>query len=490
MKKFIITSLGIVLVCLAVLGTANAQKVEISTVDFNSSADDFGSAMSQNGRLMYITSARNDEKQKVYVVERSSSGWKTPEELNGDINDAKQTGAVTLTPDGQYMIFSAYKHSVDGLGRTDLYSARKVEGKWTEVQNLGLLNSTDFDAQPTLSSDGQMLCFVSDRPGGKGGTDIYYSKKSVNGWSKPENATQLNSDADEMSPVFTADNKTLTFASNRTGGAGGFDLYIASRNGENFSQISNMRAPINTSADEYFYNSLVNSTTAFFSRSNSNGDLDIMMAVPNPFPSEPVLLVQGVVTDGENKTPIGTTITITDLKTGKKVADLRSDDITGEYFATLTAGRIYSITASKPGYVFYSERFEVPPAYQGNTIAKDISLLPFSKGSTRLLVFFDYDKSDLQDESIPELERVLEFMKDNPNIKVSFEGHTDDVGSDDYNDKLSERRAASVKQYLTQAGIDAARIKIKGFGKRKPLVNATTDDARAQNRRVEMKIEA
>src|SRR6185369_14060899 len=208
----------------------------------------------------------------------------------------------------------------------------------------------------------------------------------------------------------------ITFASNRAGGEGGFDLYIALRTGDGFSQIVNMHPPINTPADEYFYNSIVNSTTAFFSRSNSNGDMDIMMAVPNPVPSEPVLLVQGVVTDGTAKAPIGSTITITDLKTGKKVADLRSDDVTGEYFATLTAGRIYSITASKPGYVFYSERFEVPPAYKGNTISKDISLLPFSQGSTRLLVFFDYDKSDLQDESVPELERVLEFLKDNPNI--------------------------------------------------------------------------
>ncbi len=488
MKNLYLKSIGILLVCLAGFGSANAQKVEISPVDFNSSSDDFGSTISQNGRLMYITSARSGDKQQVYVVERSSSGWKTPDELDGDINDAKQTGAVTLTSDGQFMIFSALQHSVSGMGRTDLYSARKVDGKWTDIQNLALLNSSAFDAQPSLSSDGQTLYFVSDREGGKGGTDIYFSKKTISGWSNPINASQLNSEVDDMSPIIASDNVLLYYASNRSGGEGGFDIYIARRSGDNFSQIMNMRSPINTSADEYFYTSVSNSSTAFFSRTNSNGDLDIMMAVPNPFPSDPVLLVQGVVTDASTKAPLGCAITITDLKTGKKVADLRSDDATGEYFATLTSGRIYSVTASKNGYVFYSERFEVPPTYQGSTVTKDIPLYPFSEGSTRLLVFFDYDKSDLQEESVPELERLLEFMKDNSAIKVSFEGHTDDVGSDDYNDKLSDKRAEAVKQYLTQAGIDTARIKTKGFGKRKPITKETTDEARAQNRRVEMKI--
>jgi outer membrane protein OmpA-like peptidoglycan-associated protein len=490
MKNLYFKSLAVFLVCLATFGSAEAQKVEVSPVEFNSSSDDFGSSMSQNGRLMYITSARSRDKQKVFVVERSSSGWKTPEELDGDVNDASQTGAVTLTPDGQFMIFSAFEHSVNGLGRTDLYSAEKIDGKWRNVQNLGLLNSPAFDAQPSLSSDGQTLYFVSDRDGGKGGTDIYISKKSITGWSKPVNASQLNSEADEMSPVIAPDNITLYYASNRTGGEGGFDIYITKRSGDNFSASMNLRSPINTAADEYFYTSLANSTTAFFSRTNANGDLDIMMAVPNPFPSEPVLLVQGVVSDAVTKAPLGSAITITDLKTGKKVADLRSDDGSGEYFATLTAGRIYSLTASKRGYVFYSERFEVPPSYKGNTVTKDISLFPLSQGSTRLLLFFDYDKSVLQDESIPELERVLEFMKDNPAVKVSFEGHTDDVGSDDYNDKLSDKRANAVKDYLTKAGIDGSRIKTKGFGKRKPLTKSTTDEARAQNRRVEMKIES
>jgi outer membrane protein OmpA-like peptidoglycan-associated protein len=121
-------------------------------------------------------------------------------------------------------------------------------------------------------------------------------------------------------------------------------------------------------------------------------------------------------------------------------------------------------------------------------MTKDIDLYPLKGGKTRLLIFFDFDKFDLKDESRPELERVIEFLKDNPEIKVRIEGHTDDVGTDDYNDKLSQNRANAVKQYIVSAGIDGSRISTKGFGKRQPLVKDKTEEARAMNRRVEMKI--
>jgi len=488
MKKINLINLAILLFCFAGFVSAQAQKVEISPVQFNTDADDFGSVLSQNGRFMYFTTAISGEKQKVFTVERTSGGWSIPKELGGDVNDATQAGAVALTPDGQYMIFSAFEQSVQGLGRTDLFSARKIDGNWKEIRNLSELNSSEFDAQPTLSSDGQTLLFVSDRDGGTGGTDIYMSQRTKTGWTKPVNVVQLNSPSEEMTPVIAADNKTTYFASNRVGGSGGFDIYTGVKSGNSFDNIKNIQSPINTSADEYSYTSLANSTTAYFSRVNVYGDLDIMMAVPNPFPSEPVLIVEGIVRDASSKDPLGSDITITDLKTGGKVAELRSDDISGEYYATLTAGRIYSVTASKLGYVFYSERFEVPPSYSGNTITKNISLYPIANGSTRLLIFFDYNKSDLQDESTPELERIIEFLRENPNTKVSFEGHTDDVGTDDFNDKLSEKRANSVRQYLLQAGIETVRVKTKGFGKRKPLIENKDEDSRAQNRRVEMKI--
>lgn len=488
-QLFSISIVGLAL-ALALPFAAQGQQnkpIQITRPDFNSSVDDFGTALSRSGRVIYFSSERDGDGQRLYSVERSSSGWRDPEEISGDVNDGKHVGAATVTPDGQFMVFSAYGHAAGGMGRTDLYSAQKVDGKWVMVQNLGSsVNSEYFDSQPTITSDGMTVYFASDRPGGSGGTDIWMTTRTGDSWSSAVNVKNVNSPADDIAPSIAPDGKTFYFSSNRAGGAGGFDLYVVKKTGEMFGNSRNMGAPVNTADDEYFYASLQNTDIGFFSRGSDSNPFDVMMIVPNPFPSEPALIVTGVVTDAATSEPLGAAITLTDLKTGKKVADLRSDDRSGEYYVTLNPGRIYSVTASKNGYVFYSQRFEVPPSEQGTDITKDIALTPVRGGNTRLLVFFDYDKSDLKDESIPELERVIEFMKDNPEMKVSMEGHTDDVGSDDYNDKLSLRRSESVKKYITDGGVDASRISTKGHGKRKPLTKGTTDEARAQNRRVEM----
>lgn len=470
--------------------SAMSQKIEIIPVDFNSSDDDFGSYLTQNGRQLYFTSERSGE-QKVYYVEKSPNGWTFPEALSKDINSGSQNGACALTPDGQYIVFAAYEHDAGSEGRTDLFSARKIRGEWTDVQNLGpMINSEYWDSQPTLSSDGTTLLFVSNRPGGQGKTDIYISKRTREGWLKAKNAgSVINSSADDMSPQLASDNKTFSFASNRGGGQGGFDIYFCKYSNDNFTEPRNAGIPINSPNDDMFYYILANTKIAYFSsdRSGGKGGLDIYMAVPNPHSSEAIVVVSGVVKDEVTKQALGANITITDLRTGKKVADLRSDDITGIYYVVLQPGRNYSITASKNGYLFYSEKYEVPESEEGKEINNDISLSPLS-GSTRLLIFFDFDKSELKDESVPEMERLIEFMRDNPNVKVQIEGHTDNVGDPGYNEKLSLSRANAVKDYLIKSGVESARIKTMGYGPRKPLVNANTEEARARNRRVELRI--
>jgi outer membrane protein OmpA-like peptidoglycan-associated protein len=466
-----------------------AQKVEVSPLSVNSRYDDFGATFANNGRLIFFTSEREADgtaRQKIFT----SSGWSSPQELPEAINAGKNNGSVALTPDGQYMIFAAFDRS-DNLGRTDLYSAERVRGEWTNVKNLGPnVNSTSWDSQPTLSSDGTTLYFASDRAGGQGGTDIYVSRREGGSWGKATNiGSVINSTFDEMTPTIAPDNTTFYFSSNRPA-LGGFDIYSSSFKNSNFSRPIAFDEPINSSADEYFYTALPNSTTAYFSsnRSGGSGALDLYTAVPNPVPPAPVRIVTGIVRDANTSGALGSTIYVTDLKTGKRVAELHSDDMSGEYFVTLTSGRRYSITSSKSGYLFYSEQFEVPEAGAGNEVKYDINLSPISQGRTRLLVFFDFDKSELKDESRSELERIAEFLQSNPAVKVEIGGHTDDQGAADYNDKLSADRANAVKKYLTDNGIPAARITTKGYGKRQPLIQGTDDEARAQNRRVEMVI--
>ena len=461
------------------------EAVQVTPVEeLNSTGDDFVTGIARAGQEVYLTSSRDGGRQRLYRVVREGNQWGSPERIRGTVSEATHAGAATVTVDGNLMVFAAFQHEVGGSGRTDLYIARRSGKRWDRVENLRLLNSPYWDSQPTIAADGTLLIFASDRPGGAGGTDLWMSKREGGTWSAPVPLRALNSTADEMAPVLAPDGRTLYFASNRDGS---FDIFV-SRMGTDgtFGRPQKLASPVNTAADEYYYVPLPDQNAALLSRTTAAGDLDVFLVVPNPNPPEPILMVQGIVQDAFTNEPLGATITITDLRTRRKLAELYSDEETGQYYVALPAGRTYSITASREGYLFYSERFEVPRDATTSTITKDIALTPVERGRTRLLVFFDFDKAELKEESLPDLDRLVEFLKTYPSVRISVEGHTDDVGTDAYNDRLSQRRADAVKEYLVKNGIAPQRIQTKGWGRRRPLVQGTTEDARAQNRRVEV----
>ncbi|HBB26076.1 MAG TPA: hypothetical protein DCZ59_07390 [Bacteroidetes bacterium] len=475
-----------VLVCIVNIG---AQTVTIEPIPNNTRYDDFAPSITNHGKLIIYSSDRDGKGQRLMSMEQSNGMWSSSKLLNGDVNDAEHAGVGALTPDGQSMIFSATNHDVKGAGRTDLYIAQRRSGKWRDIGPLGSsVNSSSYDAQPSLSSDGRTLYFVSDRPGGQGATDIYTSVWDGTEWSIATPVAGLNTASGEMSPVIAPDGRTLYFASDRSGGAGGYDIYVATVQNGSVSNVRRLREPINSPADELFYTALPNSDRAMMSRTTASGDYDNFMVTPNPFPGDAVTLVEGIVRDEASRDPLGAEITVTDLKSGKRVATLRSDDATGAYYVTLTAGRVYSITAVAEDHVFHSERYEVPSGAKGRTVKKDIDLSRIRGGSGQLLVFFDTDKSELKSESMPELERVVALLRENSSVRMRFDGHTDDQGTDDYNDGLSQRRADAVRTYVISAGIEASRLTAKGYGKRRPMVRGNTDEDRQQNRRVEMKI--
>ena len=188
----------------------------------------------------------------------------------------------------------------------------------------------------------------------------------------------INSNDDEMSPIMSADNKTLAFSSNRNDGYGGYDIYISNFKNEGYTVPKNAGTPINTVSDEYYYLSVPNHDLAYFAsnRSGGTGELDIYKVIPNPYKSGAVVLVSGIVSDAETDEPLGCEIIVTDLKTKKKIADFRSDDISGKYYIVLQPGRTYSITAMKEGYLFYSEKFDLQNTKKGYEVEKNIKLSP------------------------------------------------------------------------------------------------------------------
>ncbi len=498
MKAAQLLLIPLLVLLLGLAQTSRAQrlqahpKVKISPLTINSEADDFAPCFLPVTNTLFFTSERDagwHSGQQIYA----SESWSAPERVAGEVNDATHSGAATLTLDGQRMIFAAFEHSAGSRGRTDLYSARNHGGRWEEVHNLGpAINSPAWDSQPWLSPDGQWLFFVSDRPGGYGGTDIYVARRNVDGsWGIAQNAgPQINSAADEMSPSLAPDGKTFYFASNRPGGAGGFDIYTATFSNGKFQDVRRVTAGINSPADELFFVALPNSNTAYFAsnRPGGMGGYDLYSAIPNPVPPAPVRIVRGIVRDKKSKQPLGAKIIITDLKTGQKLSEFASDPVTGMYYVVLPAGRDYAITAEHPGYLFFSERFTVPKGAEGKEVRYDIELSPLQGGFTRLLIFFDFDKAELKPESRAELQRVVAFLKAHPQIRIRIEGHTDDVGDEQYNLELSKRRAEAVRRYLIDHGIDPSRIEAVGYGETRPLVPNTSEAARAKNRRVEMHI--
>jgi len=193
----------------------------------------------------------------------------------------------------------------------------------------------------------------------------------------------------------------------------------------------------------------------------------------------------GIVSDGKNKTPVGATLTVRDMSSNEIVSTFHSDDTDGSYVVVLQPGRSYAITAEAPGYLFYSERFDVPRDAANTTIRKNIEM---TRDLVRLLVYFDFDKSTLQPESKVDMERAAQWLKANPDKRVELAGHTDNIGTPEYNKRLSHERARAVMDYLVSKGISQSRMTANGYGPDQPIATNDTEEGRALNRRVEFRV--
>lgn len=453
----------------------------------NSSADDFAPMPHGSGKILFLTSNQSG-RQQIYRSVIKSGTLASPVPFPGEINTSDHNGGASITPDGHFMIFTRCSDD-EGYGDCDLYSAEYESGQWTNIRNLGSdINSAEWESQPSLSADGRMLFFASNREGGKGGTDLWMCTRTTNGrWSEPVNLSALNTAGNEASPCIAADNATLYFSSDGWPGPGGFDVYMSKLSSDGWSSPLDLGQPINTVADELFYTPQLASDNAYFasSRSDSRGGLDLYKAVPNPLPPGAVTAVIGTVADAKTKAPIGARITVRDIQTEEEISSFHSDDMDGSYVVVLQRGRTYIITAEAEDYLFYSERFEIPANSRNSTIEKNIFM---AKDAVRLLVFFDFDKAVLTRESTADLKRAVSFLKANSSIRVEVAGHTDNVGSVDYNKKLSLDRASSVKDFLVKNGIDGSRISVAGYGPDQPIAPNDTEEGRAQNRRVELRV--
>lgn len=477
----------------------------------NSTFDEYFPAVTADeGTFLFTRNNRTEvqDRQEDFLISyKKDAAWQKAALIGGGINSTGNEGAPSLSADGQVLFFAACQESAEGsyggdrkgFGSCDIFYTEKVGNSWSKSYNAGpVINTNKYETQPSFSADGKTLYFISSRPGGLGGTDIYMSSLKEDGsWGAPRNlGPAINTTYKEESVFIHPDGKTLYFGSSGHVGMGGLDLYV-SRLGENgeWGTPVNLGYPINTYGDENSILVAASGNIAYFAsnRDGGLGGLDMYQfdlyeaARPGK-----ITYVKGKVYDAKTKAPLGAHFELIDLATGKPVIVSDANSGNGEFLVTLPVDKNYALNVSQAGYLFYSENFSLKQLTDfSKPYQMDVPMQPIDTGSIMELknVFFETAKFDLKPESKVELNKLVAFLNANKTMRGELSGHTDNVGDKKMNMTLSLNRAKAVLDYLVNiGGIDVKRLTFKGYGDTKPKVPNDSDANRALNRRTEFKV--
>jgi len=463
--------------------------------EINTAADEYlPTATADESTLIFTRKINNNE--DFYKSDKLNGKWQTATYLSNQINTPNYNeGAQSISQDGKFLFFTGCNRP-DGLGRCDIYIAQKKGNDWGKPFDLSQpINTPGWESQPSISADGRTLYFVSNRKGGYGGYDIWKSTITDKGWGEPVNmGPNINTSFDEQSPFIHPDDSTFYFCSSGWPGLGNKDLFVSRLNKKvEWGKPTNLGYPINSNGDENGLTTTANGRYAFFASNalNGYGGYDIYtFELPEADRPHIVTYVKGTVKDIVTKAPLEAAVEIIDLEKNIPVYQDYSSATLGDFLATLTAGKNYGLNISKSGYLFYSENFSLVGHEAKNPFDIAVLLEPIAVGSKTILknIFFDTNRFDLKPESMAELKKLIDFLNFNPTVKIEISGHTDNVGNDLINQTLSENRAKSVYEYLSNHGIKPDRLVYKGYGKTQPIAPNTTDDNKALNRRTEFKV--
>lgn len=442
------------------------------------------------------TSAMTPEEEDFYISTLDTNGnWTMAERVSEPLNSNDNEGAQCISQDGRFIVFTICGEG--GLGSCDLYWSKKIGDRWSKPRNLGAaVNSRYWDSQPSFSIDGKTLYFTSNRPGGKGGKDIWKTTLNENGrWNKAVNlGNSINTTQDETCPFIHYDDQTLYFASNGHIGMGGFDIFYSRKlNDTTWSMPTNIGYPINTSGEEMNLIVGASGNTAIFSSDKLDGyggqDLYSFELYEDARPV-PTTYMKGIVFDEKTNQRLAADFKIIDLENENEVVSATADPVTGSFLISLPVNKNYALNVSMDGYLFHSENIELLSGTPDEPFLKNVGMKQLSVGESVVLknVFFETNKYDLKDESRVELMKLHSFMQNNPAVSIEISGHTDNVGNDNDNQTLSENRAQAIYNFLIENGIEADRLSYKGYGETQPIDTNDTEEGRANNRRSEFKI--
>ncbi len=514
---------------------ANPVRVFIDNLGsrINTEFDDYSPLLSPDGNTMYFTSRRPlgrnprqdrvDHKyfENIYYSLKSDDSWMVAQPLEGRINTRTHEATAGISPEGETL----YIYRGDKGG--DLFFSRKDNDSWAKARRLPrtITSRGNQETSIAFTSDGRRVFFISDRPGGYGGKDIWTAILDQRGrWTEPTNlGSTVNTPYDEESLYLAPDDVTLYFSSQGHNTMGGFDIFKTQYRNGRWTQPENLGHPINTPGDDLFFVLAPDGKTAFYSTMKPEGyggsdiyqitflgpEKELETPVQQDFianfarpanqnlmeqqvevPTIPMTLLRGRILDDKTAEPLQATLELFDNETEELLAQFNSNPESGEYVISLPGGKNYAIAVQAEDYLFHSENINISEASVSREIINDIRLKKVEVGESIVLnnIFFDTGAARLRPESYAELGILYKLLFDNPSLIIEISGHTDNVGSAAVNQRLSEQRARAVVEFLIERGISRDRLTYKGYGFERPIATNDTSEGRQMNRRTEFEI--
>ncbi len=491
-------------------------KIENLGNPINSAHPEYSPVITTDMKTLYFTSRREgstgnkkDNKglyyEDVYFSPLGSDNrWGPARHIGGKINTVGHEATISISPDGKTILL--YK---DDKGDGNIYFSQLLENnEWSKPEKMPEpVNSEYWETHACYSPDMNVIFFVSNRPGGYGGRDIWMTENINGKWMEAENmGPTINTIYDEDSPYMLPDGYTLYFSSQGHDNMGGFDIFICTRTEDGFwTTPENMGYPINTTEDDVFYIPTPDEKHAYYSSAKNYGvggqDIYYMTIIKA---KKKTIKLRGRVADANSFKALEATIEFHSKDKGQVITSLTSSAEDGSYKTTLLLGDEYEIKVKADGYRMGTYSLSVEEDEKREELVLDMFLnkllLAGDTAKARIEdvrvgekivlnnIFYDFDRATLRPESVEELNRLVKLMKDIPTLKIEISSHTDNVGPDDYNLKLSNQRAESVVSFLIASGISENRLVAKGYGETSPIATNTTDEGRQANRRTEFRI--
>lgn len=500
--------------------TANPEDIQIENAGdmINSEYEDYAPIISVNDDEMYFTSRRagstgdlkhidNKYFEDIWYSKKIDGDWTEPTNVGSPVNDGDHNANLGLSPDGTRLFI----YSTENRG--DIFYSDKEDNSWSSPKSIGDINTEYDETSISITSDGKMMFYTTSKPGGFGGTDIYYCElnEDLSCAHDPRNiGSDLNTSFDEEGPYYDVTNNILYFSSKGHKGMGGFDLYESyfDETKDAWSEPINLGIPVNSTDDDLFLTVTADGLTAYYStyKEDSHGGNDIYTIYPignikenhetvpldtlgdlSSEKEEPSEVEFKIVVLDENGTPLEGKVEIKN-NTTSIYSTLTDSDGLAFYKHSFLGSQEITVYAEKEGFYFDSKEVVISKADSGGVKEITFNLRPSKQMEIRPLrnIYFGFDRHTLTPESYTEIDKLYQMMVDQPTIRIEIAGHTDFIGGNSYNKQLSNARAGAVRSALIKKGIASDRVQSIGYGEAHPL--ATNDDeseGRELNRRTE-----